>query len=146
VLGFLAAMGLNGSFVITDINFIVDLQIDVVRFTSHTWFEENPLSGPIPIVFGGQGFAASFELCGVLVTTETGFDGSLLFGQQLIGIEATFDPVSFRSLTTFNAAGFAGQCIYADVTICSARLYTQAEFDFSGIRLVTFGFDFSFGS
>jgi hypothetical protein len=146
LLGFLAALGLDGSFVITDIDFIVDLQIDVVRFTSHTWFEENPLPGLIPIVFGGQGFAASFELCGVLITTETGFGGSLLFAQQLIGIEATFDPVSFRSLTTFDATGFAGQCVYADVTICGAKLYTKAEFDFSGISLVTFGFDFSFGS
>jgi hypothetical protein len=145
-LSFLATMGLGGSFVITDIAFIVDLQVDVVRFTSHTWFEENPLPAPIPIVFSGQGFAVSFELCGVSITTETGFDGSLLFTQQLIGIEATFDPVSFMSLTTFDATGFAGQCIYADVVFCGVKLYTKAEFDFSGINLVTFGFDFSFGS
>jgi len=145
-LGFLASMGLDGLFVITDIDFIVDLQIDVVRFTSHTWFVENPLPVPIPIVFDGQGFAVSFEICGVLITTETDFDGSLLFAQQLIAIEATFDPVTFRSLTTFDAAGFANQCLYADVTICGAKLYTRAEFDFSGIDLVTFGFDFTFGS
>ncbi len=145
-LSFLASMGLNGLFVITDIDFIVDLQIDVVRFTSHTWFVENPLPVPIPIVFDGQGFAVSFEICGVLITTETDFDGSLLFAQQLIAIEATFDPVTFKSLTTFDAAGFASQCIYADVTICGAKLYTKAEFDFSGIDLVTFGFDFTFGS
>jgi len=145
LLGFLASMGLDGSFVITDIDFIVDLQIDIVRCTSHTWFDENPLPAPIPIVFGGQGFAVSFEICGVLITTETGFDGSFLFAQQLIAIEATFDPVSFRSMTTFDATGFAGQCIYADVTICGVKLYTKAEFDFSGIQLVTFGFDFSFG-
>ncbi|GEM_PF-474324 len=145
-LSFLATMGLDGSFVITDIAFIVDLQIDVIRFTSHTWFEENPLPAPIPTVFGGQGFAVSFELCGVLISTETGFDGSFLFTQQLIAIEATFDPVTFRSLTEFDASGFAGQCIYADVTFCGAKLYTKAEFTFSGIELVTFGFDFSFGS
>ena len=145
-LSFLASMGLDGLFVITDIDFIVDLQIDVVRFTSHTWFVENPLPVLIPIVFDGQGFAVSFEICGVLITTETDFDGSLLFAQQLIAIEATFDPVTFRSLTTFDAAGFANQCIYADVTICGAKLYTRAEFDFSGIDLVTFGFDFTFGS
>ncbi len=54
LLGFLASMGLDGSLVITDIDFIVDLQIDVVRCTSHTWFDENPLPAPIPIVFGGQ--------------------------------------------------------------------------------------------
>ncbi len=145
-LSFLASMGLDGLFVITDIDFIVDLQIDVVRFTSHTWFVENPLPVPIPIVFDGQGFAVSFEICGVLITTETDFDGSLLFAQQLIAIEATFDAVTFRSLTTFDAAGFASQCIYADVTICGAKLYTRAEFDFSGIDLVTFGIDFTFGS
>jgi len=145
-LSFLASMGLNGLFVITDIDFIIDLQVDVVRFTSHTWFVENPLPVPIPIVFEGQGFAVSFEICGVLITTETDFDGSFLFARQLIAIEATFEPVTFRSLTTFDAAGFADQCIYADVTICGAKLYTRAEFDFSGIGLVTFGFDFTFGS
>ena len=145
-LSFLATMGLDGAFVITDIGFIVDLRIDVVRFTSHTWFVENPLPAPIPIAFGGQGFAVSFEICGVLITAETGFDGSLLFAHQLIAIEATFDPISFRSLTAFDAAGFDSQCIYADVTICGVKLYTKAEFDFSGISLVTFGFDFSFGS
>jgi hypothetical protein len=144
-LGFLASMGLDGSFVITDIVFLVDLQIDVVRCTSHTWFEENPLPAPVPVVFGGQGFAVSFELCGVLITTETGFDGSFLFAQQLIAIEATFDPVSFRSLTAFDATGFASQCIYADVALCGVKLYTKAEFDFSGIERVMFGFDFSFG-
>ncbi len=145
-LSFLARMGVDGSFVINDIGFIVDLQVDVVRFTSHTWFDENPAPGPIPIVFGGQGFAVSFELCGVHITTETAFDGSLWFTQQLIAIEATFDPVSFRSLTAFDATGFASQCLYADVTICGVTLYTKAEFDFSGINLATFGFDFSFGS
>ena len=85
-------------------------------------------------------------LNGRVMDPETGFDGSLLFAQQLIAIEAAFDPVTFRSLTTFDATGFASQCIYADVTICGAKLYTKAEFDFSGINLVTFGFDFSFGS
>ncbi len=145
-LSFLATMGFNGFFVLTDIDFIVDLQIDVVRFTSHTWFIENPVPVPIPIAFGGQGFAVSFELCGVLFTTETDFDGSFLFAQQLIAIEATFDPVSFRSLTAFDGAGFASQCIYADVTFCGVKLYTKAEFDFSGVNLVTFGFDFTFGS
>jgi len=145
-LSFLATMGLDGSFLITDIAFLVDLRIDGIRFTSHTWFEENPLPTPVPIVFGGQGFAVGFELCGVQVTTETGFDGSLWFDTQLIAIEATFDPISFRSLTTFDATGFASQCIYADATICGVKLYTQAEFDFSGIDRVTFGFNFSFGS
>jgi len=145
-LSFLATMGLDGSFVITDIGFLVDLRIDAIRFTSHTWFEENPLPSLIPIVFGGQGFAVSFELCGVVITTETGFDGSVLFAQQLIAIEARFDPISFRSLTAFDATGFSSQCMYADVTICGVRLYTKAEFDFSGIELVTFGFGFSFGS
>jgi len=145
-LSFLARMGMDSAFGITDIGFLVDLQIDVIRFTSHTWFDENPLPTPVPIVFGGQGFAVSFELCDVHVTTETDFDGVLLFAQQLIAIEATFDPVSFRSLTTFDATGFAAQCLYADVTICGVKLYTKAEFDFSGINLATFGFDFSFGS
>jgi hypothetical protein len=97
----------------------------------------------IPIVFSGQGFAVSFEFCGVTVTSETDFDGSFLFGQELIAIEAVIDPVTFVSLTAFDAGGFASQCIYADVCFSGVLLYTRAEFDFAGIQLVTFGFELS---
>jgi len=145
-LSFLATMGLDGTFTLTDLGFLVDLRIDAVRFTSHTWFAETSAPSLIPIVFGGQAFAASFELCGVRVTAETDFNGSLLFTRQLIAIEATFDPVSFVSLTTFSAAGFSGQCLRADVTLYGVVLFTEAQFDLSGIQRVTFGFDLSFGS
>jgi len=69
-LSFLATMGLDGTFTLTDLGFLVDLRIDAVRFTSHTWFAETSAPSLIPIVFGGQAFAASFELCGVRVTAE----------------------------------------------------------------------------
>ncbi len=145
-LRFLATLGFDGAFAMTDLGFIVDLEIDVVRFTSHTWFDESTPPAPIPITFAGQAFAVMFELCGVSITTETAFDGTLLFDRQGIGVEATFDPVSFRSLTVFDGGGFVSQCITADVTFCGVRLYTQARFDVVGISRVTFGFDLTFGS
>ena len=145
IMAFMASMTLDGSFSITAMDFIVDLQIDVVRFTSHTSFTELLPPTIIPIVFDSQGFAVSFELCSVLITTATTFDSSFLFAEQLIAIEATIDPVTFRSLTTFDATGFAGQCIYADVQFCGVLLFTKAEFDFSGIQLVTVGFELEFG-
>lgn len=141
----LASMSLDGGFAITGIDFIIDLQIDVVRFTSHTSFAEVPPPAIIPIVFDFQRFAVSFELCNVLVTTATTFDSSFFFAEQLIAIEASIDPVTFKSLTAFDATGFASQCIYADVQFCGVVLFTKAEFDFTGIQLVTIGFDLAFG-
>ncbi|MFC2079004.1 hypothetical protein ACFLSZ_03390 [Candidatus Bipolaricaulota bacterium] len=144
-MAFLASMSLSGGFAITGIDFIVDLEIDVVRFTSHTSFTEVPPPAIIPIVFDSQRFGVSFELCNVLVTTATTFDSSFFFAEQLIAIEAFIDPVTFRSRTTFGATGFVGQCVYADVQFCGVNLFTQAEFDFSGIQLVTVGFELTFG-
>jgi len=146
MLSMLAAMSLDGSFSITGLDFVVDLQIDVVRFTSHTTFAELPPPAVIPIVFDSQSFAVAFEFCNVLITTSTTFDDSFLFAEQRIAIEAWVDPVTFRSLTTFDATGFAGQCIYADVRFCGVVLYTQAEFDFTGVQIVTVGFDLAFGN
>jgi len=146
VLGMLFGMSLDGSFAITGMDFILDLQIDVVRFTSHTTFTQVPPPALIPIVFGGQDFGVAFEICGVTITTVTRFDDSFFFDGMDIGIEASIDPVTFRSLTTFDAFGFAGQCIYADVQFCGVQLFTKAEFDFSGIQLVTVGFELTFGN
>jgi len=143
-LRFLTAMTLDASFAITGLDFIVDLEIDVVRFTSYTTFAEPVTPILIPIVFSGQGFAVSFEICGVSITTETNFDGSFLFSQQLIAIEAEIEPVSFYSLTEFDSAGFASECIYADVTFCGVILFTKAQFDFGGVQAVTFGFELAF--
>lgn len=143
-LGFLTSLTLDGGFAITGIDFIVDLVIDVVQFTSFTRFAEATVPSPIPILFAGQGFAVSFEICGVQITSQTDFDDVFLFSQQIIAIEATIDPVGFASLTRFDASGFAGQCIYADVTFCGVVLYTRTEFDFTGIQEVVFGFDLSF--
>ena len=142
----LASISLDGGFAITETDFIVDVQIDVVRFTSHTSFAEMPPPAIIPIVFDSQEFAISFELCNVLITTATTFDSSFFFAEQLIAIEASIDPVTFKSLTTFDATGFVGQCIYADVQFCGVLLFTKAEFDFSGIDLVTVGFELTFGT
>jgi len=145
-IAFLMSMSFDSTFVITGLDFIVDLQIDVVRFTSHTSFTQLLPLTVIPIVFDSQGFAVSFELCDVIITTATAFDSSFFFAEQRIAIEASIDPVSFSSLTTFDATGFVGQCIYADVQFCGVLLFTKAEFDFSGIQLVTVGFDLSFGT
>jgi len=145
-MAFLISMTLNGGFSITAIDFIFDLRIDVVSFTSHTSFAEVPPPLIIPIVFDSQAFAVSFELCSVLITMATTFDSSFFFAEQVIAIEAWIDPVTFQSLTTFDATGFAGQCIYADVQFCGVTLSTQTEFDFSGIQLVTVGFELAFGN
>jgi len=145
MMAFMASMSLDGSFSITGMDFIIGLQIDVVRFTSHTSFTELLPLTIIPIVFDSQGFAVSFELCSVQITMATTFDSSFFFAEQLIAIEATIDPVTFKSLTTFDAFGFAGQCIYADVQFCGVILFTKAEFDFSGIQLVSVGFELEFG-
>ena len=143
-ISFVTSLEMDGAFVITGLEFIVDLQIDVVRFTSHTVFDEPPIPLVIPIVFASQGFAVSFSICGVDISMETDFDNAFFFAQQLIAIEAELEPVSFASLTTFDASGFAGQCVYADVTFCGVVLFTQAEFDYAGIEKIVFGFDFTF--
>ncbi len=54
--------------------------------------------------------------------------------------------MTFVSLTTFDATGFAGQCIYADVQFSGVILFTKAEFDFTGIDLVTIGFELALGT
>ncbi len=144
VFSFLSTITLDGAFAITEMNLILDLQIDVVRFTSHTQFAASAPPSLLPIVFSGQGFAVSFEFCGVTVTSLTEFDGTFLFAQEQIAIEADIAPVHFISLTTFDIAGFAGQCIYADVVFCGVTLYTRIDFDFSGIQLASFGFDLTF--
>ena len=142
-LGFLTAVTLDGAFAITGIDFLVDVQIDALRFTSHTSFAEPLVPLPIPIVFMGQGFGVSFEFCGVRITSITQFDDVFLFEQEQIAIEAEVAPVSFISLTTFDAGGFASQCIYGDVCFSGVLLYTRAEFDFTGIQEVVFGFELS---
>jgi len=146
LMAFMASTSLDGTFTITGLDFIINLEIEVVRFTSHTSFAEVPPPAVIPIVFDSQGFAVSFELCGVLITTATTFDSSFFFAEQLIAIEAWIDPVTFNSLTTFDATGFAGQCIYADVQFSGVTLFTKAEFDFTGIQQVTVGFELAFGT
>ena len=67
-----------------------------------------------------------------------------MFAEQDLVIEATIDPVSLTSLTTFDATGFSGQWIEARVTFSGVSLYTQAAFDFSGINSVSFGFELTF--
>jgi hypothetical protein len=143
-LSFLASLTLDGTFAVTGLDFMLDLVIDVVRFTSHTMFVEAAPPSPISVVFGGQRFAVSFEICGVVVTSGTTFDGSFLFAEEVIAIDAFIDPVTFQSVTTFDPLGFSTECVYAGVAFCGATLYTRAEFDFSGIQLVAFGFELSF--
>lgn len=143
-LSFLTSLTLDGSFSITGIAFIVDLAVDVVRFTSHTFFVEATPPSPISVVFGGQAFAVSFTIVGITITSETSFDDSFLFAQERIGIDAFLDPVTFRSLTTFDAFGFAGESVLAAVSFSGVELHTRADFTATGLELVTFGFEFVF--
>lgn len=143
-LSFLTALRFNDLFTLTQLDFIVDLDLDVLHFTSHTAFAELVPPLPIPIVFDGQAFAMGFEVCGVQITTEIGFDGVFMFSEAQIAIEADIDPVVFKTLSVFDAGGFASQCVYADVRFCGVMLYTRAQFDFTGIQEVVFGFEFAF--
>jgi hypothetical protein len=137
-------MTLDDTFGIVGAGLILDLEIESVRFTSSTTFAAPVVPTLIPIAFAGQRFGVSFTVCGVLVTSATTFDDSFLFSEELIAIEAVIGPVAFASLTTFDAGGFAGQSVCAQVTFSGVVLSTHTEFDFTGIQLVTFGFRFSF--
>ncbi len=143
-LGFLSAIVVDGAFSITKIDVIVDLSIDVVRFTSWTRFAEPTFPVPLPVIFAGQGFGVAFELCGVTVTSETDFDDLFLFEAEIVAIETSIDPVTFVSLTTFDALGFASECIRASVAFSGVQLSTKAEFAWDGVTLVAFGFELTF--
>jgi hypothetical protein len=143
-LGLLTAITVDGAFSITKIDVIVDLAIDVVRFTSWTGFAEYSPPTPLPVIFAGQGFAVSFELCGVTVTSETDFDDLFLFDAEIVAIETSIDPVTFVSLTTFDASGFVSECIEASIAFSGVHLSTKAEFTWDGVTLVAFGFELAF--
>jgi len=143
-LSFLTAMTFDNSFSISGLDFILDLEICGVQFTSWTSFTAPQTPSVLPIVFSGQGFAVSFEVFGVLVTAETDFDGTFLFERQLLAIEAEIEPVAFTSLTAFDRTGFSGEWIKAQVRFSGVTLYTLAAFDFGGIIEVSFGFELAF--
>jgi len=143
-LAFLTAITIDESFAISGLDFILNLEICEVQFTSWTSFAAPTSPSVLPIVFSGQGFAVSFELFGVDITSETDFDGTFLFERQLLAIEAEIDPVTFTSLTVFDGSGFSSQCLQAGVTFCGVTLYTTAAFDTSGITEVSVGFEFTF--
>jgi hypothetical protein len=144
-LAFLAAFTLDGSFTLSDLDFILDLEILPVRFTSYTSFGASTPPSTLPIVFSGQGFALAFDICDqVTVTSVTTFDATFMFAQQDLAIETIISPVSLTSLTTFSGAGFAGQWIRAQIDFSGVSLYTIAAFEFTGIDYVTFGFNLKF--
>jgi hypothetical protein len=143
-LGVLTAITVDGAFSIATIDVIVDLSIDVIRFTSWTGFAEPGFPVPLPVIFAGQGFAVAFELCGVTVTSETDFDDLFLFEAEILAIETSIDPVTFVSLTAFDASGFASECIEASVAFSGVHLSTKAEFTWDGVTLVAFGFELTF--
>lgn len=143
-LSFLTAITIDNTFSLSGLDFILDIQIDPVRFTSKTSFAAPTPPLPIPVVFDTQGFALSFDFSGVVITSETDFDYSFMFSQELIGIEATIDPVKFTSLTKFDTTGFAGEWIEAKVTFAGVTLSTEVDFDFTGITKASFGFSLTF--
>jgi len=144
-LAFLAALTIDDSFSVSVLDFILDLQIYPVRFTSRTSFSATVPPSTLPIAFSGQGFALSFNVCDqVTVTSTTLFDATFMFAEQDLAIEAKINPVSLTSLTTFDASGFSGQWIKAEITFSGVSLYTRAAFDFGGINFVSFGFELTF--
>ncbi len=143
-LGFLIAINVDGTFSVSAIDIVLDLAIGGVHFTSWTGFAEPVFPLPVPVIFAGQAFAVSFELCGVTLTSETDFTDLFLFEAEIIAIEAAIDPFTFVSVTTFDDAGFASQCIEAGVSFAGVHLSTKAQFTWDGIELVSFGFELTF--
>jgi hypothetical protein len=143
-LAFLSSLTLDQSFSISHVDLILDLQIDPVQFTSKTSFAAAGPSSPLPVAFAGQAFAVSAQICGVTVTSETTFDNTFLFSGERIAVEATFNPVSFASLTSFDGSGFSGQALRASITFGGITLSTSGSFDAGGITQITFGFMFKF--
>ena len=143
-LAFLMAISLDGAFSIDAMEFILDVVIQPVSFTSRTAFI-GPL-GPPPavIAFAGQQFALAVEAIGVLFTFETDFDSAFLFERQLVALETEIPPVRFASLTAFTAAGFDEQCVRARVQFTGVSLFSLVGFDLGGITQARFGFDLTF--
>jgi len=131
-LALLTALTLDGGFAVDTIGILVDILVDDVRFTSRTGFAQPAFPLPLPVVFSGQGFALSFALSGVTVTSETDFDDLFLFAAEIIAIETTIDPMTFVSLTSFDAAGFSSECVAASVAFSGVKLEMRAEFSWSG--------------
>jgi len=143
-LAILTKLTLDGSFDLKNLDVILDAAIDGVRVTSWTGFAEPGFPIPLPVLFSGQKFAIAFSIADVHVTSETDFDDLFLFEQETIVIDTTIDPVTFVSVTTFDSGGFAGECIDASVTFSGVTLSTEAEFAWTGIVRVSFGFELSF--
>lgn len=143
-IGLLAALLLDGTMTITHLDLILDVFVEGVRFTSWTEFAEPLFPVPVPILFAGQRFAVSFEVCEVRITSQTDFDDLFLFAGEQIAIEATIPPVTFVSLTSFDAGGFAAQCIEARLAFDVVELWSAAEFAWDGLVFVLLGFSLAF--
>lgn len=143
-LAFLAAITFDETVTISGLDFIMDLQIEPVRFTSKTRFAERTPPALIPIVFQRQSFAVSMAIGDLAITSQTDFDGTFLFDRQRMALEAWIYPVRFTSLTEFNRTGFYGQSMRADVSFSGVTLYTTARFTHIGIEKVSFGFELNF--
>jgi hypothetical protein len=143
-LAFLMSLTFNSFFAIDAMEFVLDLAICPVAFTSWTSFVAPPPPSPVAIAFAGQRFALGVEAIGVLFTLETDFDGSFLFQRQIIALETEIPPVRFSSRTTFIATGFEEQCLAAEVQFIGVELFSRVAFDLTGITLAQFGFALTF--
>lgn len=143
-LALLTTVTLDGAFDAKSLDVILDVAIEGVRFTSWTGFAEPLFPVPLPLLFSGQKFAIGFSIAEVHVTSQTDFDDLFLFELETIVIETTIDPVSFASVTTFDSGGFARECLVASVAFSGVTLSTEAEFTWSGIVRVSFGFELDF--
>ena len=56
----------------------------------------------------------------------------------------SIDPVSLRSITSFDWMGFSSQEIDISIEFSGIRLYSRTLFDFTGLISVTIGFELSF--
>jgi hypothetical protein len=143
-LAFLMSVTLNGLFALDAMEFILDVHVEPVTFTSRTSFLAPPAPAPVPIAFAGQQFGLSVEAIGILFTLETDFDGSFLFERQIIALETEIPPILFTSVTIFDIGGFDSQCLRASVRLSGVLLFSGVAFDLGGITEASFGFELTF--
>jgi|Deesub1362B_J571_1020462.scaffolds.fasta_scaffold04975_3 hypothetical protein len=74
----------------------------------------------------------------VRLNSAFGFD----WAELILGIRV--DPLTLRSVTSFDFSGFLGQEIYVAVEFSGIRLYSRTVFDFTGLLLQLVGFEIQF--
>lgn len=74
----------------------------------------------------------------IRLNSAFGFD----WAELILGLRV--DPLTLRSVTTFDFSGFLGEEIYVAVEFSGIKLYSRTVFDFTGLLLELVGFEIQF--